>query len=258
MSTSNRQSTNATLLFLVTVSAFGLVMVISLTVSPLISQGDLVWRKPVIGAVFASICVLGSLAALFPNECSTGFNFGPRRRGAKFFLGFKTGSKALKSDPIVLRGHHPLCAPFSSHVFKLNGRVFCATCSGLFLGALVALIGVAGYFFGNWQIGQGAFWLAWVGVLGVTIGLLQSILPVVQRSFVRVFSGAFLAVGSLLILVVVDEMAHNLLLDVFLIFLTLVWLVTRISLSQREHEKICYECGSASCGLTESEKKIRV
>lgn len=255
MSTSNRQSTNATLLFLVTVSAFGLVMVISLTVSPLISQGDLVWRKPVIGAVFASICVLGSLAALFPNECSTGFNFGPRRLGAKFFLGFKIGSKALKSDPIVLRGHHPLCVPFSSHVFKLNGRVFCATCSGLFLGALVALIGVAGYFFGNWQIGQGAFWLAWVGVLGVTIGLLQSILPVVQRSFVRVFSGAFLAVGSLLILAVVDEMAHNLLLDVFLIFLTLVWLVTRISLSQREHEKICYECGSASCEFAESVKK---
>jgi hypothetical protein len=120
---------------------------------------------------------------------------------------------------------------------------------------LVALVGVAVYFFGNWQIGQHAFWVVWVGVLGVTLGLLQSPLLKIQRSSVRVFSGALLAIGTLLILVVVDELARNFFLDVFLVFLTVFWLTTRISLSQWEHEKICSRCSSASCELGHWMKK---
>ena len=256
MSTPNHKPANVALLFLTSVSFFGLILAALLTVNPAISQEDFVWRKPVVGSIFASVCVLGSLAVFFPNACSRGFNFGKgQKRRGWFSFSFKRGFATSKSDSSVLRGHHPTCDRFSSHVFNLDGRTYCATCSGLFLGALLALVGVVVYFFGNWQNGQHAFWVVWVGVLGVTLGLLQSPLLKIQRSSVRVFSSALLAIGTLLILVVVDELARNFFLDVFLVFLTVFWLTTRISLSQWEHEKICSTCSSASCELGRWMKK---
>jgi len=250
MSAPNHKGANVTLLFLTSVSFFGLILAVLLTVNPPISQEDFTWRKPLVGSIFASVCVLGSLAVFFPNECSRGFNFGQGEKHHSWFsFSFKRGFVTSKSNSSVLRGHHPTCDRFSSHVFDLGGRTFCATCSGLFLGALVTLVGVAVYFFGNWQVGQDAFWVVWVGVLGVAFGLVQSPLLKVQRSFVRVFSGALLAIGTFLVLVVVDELVRNFFLDVFLVFLTIFWLVTRISLSQWEHETICSACGSVSCEL---------
>jgi hypothetical protein len=255
MSTSDRKYADITLLFLTSVSFFGLVLVVLFTVNPPVSQADFVWRKPVVGSIFALVCVLGALAVFFPNECSRGFSFGKGERRLELFsFSFRRGVLASEGDS-VLRGHHPTCARFSSHVFNLGGRMFCATCSGLFLGALMALVGVAAYFFGNWRVGQNAFWMVWVGVFGVALGLLQSPLLKVRRGFVRVLSGAFLAVGAFLILVVVDELARDFFLDVFLVFLSVFWLVIRISLSQWEHEKICLACGSASCLLGNRPKK---
>jgi len=255
MSTPDYKSANITLLFLTSVSFFGLVLVALFTVNPPVSQADLVWRKPVVGSIFGLVCVLGALAVFFPNQCSRGFSFGKGEKRQEWLsFSFKRGLTS-KSDSSILRGHHPTCARFSSHVFNLSGRMFCATCSGLFLGAVVSLVGVAGYFFGNWQVGQNTFLLACVGVLGVALGLLQSPFVKVQRSFVRVFSGALLAVGAFLSLGVVDELARSFFLDVFLVFLTVFWLVTRISLSQWEHEKICSSCNLVSCELGRSTKK---
>jgi hypothetical protein len=131
----------------------------------------------------------------------------------------------------------------------VGGKVFCATCSGLFLGAVFVLVGVASYFFGNWQNVPNASSLVWVGIIGVILGLLQSPVLTFQRSFVRVFSSALLAFGSCLILVGVDELTHNVSLDVFLVFLTVFWLMTRISLSQWEHEKMCSTCNLSFCYL---------
>lgn len=256
MSASNHKSANLTLLFLTIVSFFGLVLAALFTVNPPVSQEEFVWRKPVVGSIFASVCVLGALAVFFPNECSRGFNFGKgEKRQGWFSFSFKRGFVTSKRNSSVLRGHHPVCDGFSSHVFDLSGRRFCATCSGLFLGALVVLVGVAVYFFGNWQVGQYGLWVGWVGMLGVALGLLQSPLIRVQRSFIRVFSGAFFAIGTLLILVVVDGLARSFFVDVFLVFLTVFWLLTRISLSQWEHEKICSACSSASCELARWTKK---
>lgn len=249
MPTPNHKSANATLLFLVSVSMFGLILVASFTNHPPISIDDFVWRKPVVGSVFALVCALGVLAVFFPNECSRAFIFGRiQKRQSWFSFSFRRGLLTSEGDS-VLCGHHPKCGCFSSHVFSFGRRRFCATCSGLFLGAVIALVGIAVFFFGNWQIGQNAFLAVGIGMVGVTIGLLQSPLIRLERSFVRVFSGACLAVGAFLILAAVDELARSFFLDVFLVFLTVFWLYTRISLSQWEHEKICSTCGSVSCEL---------
>lgn len=234
-------------LFLVVVSFFGLFIISAFTLSPPVSQENFAWRKPLIGSLFASVCVLGILAVFFPNECSKVFDRGKEEKRRNRVFGFKRGVETSECNPQVLRGHHPMCGQFSSHVFNVGGRVFCATCSGLFLGAVFVLAGVALYFFGNWQNMPNASSLVWVGIIGVILGLLQSPVLTFHRSFVRVFSSALLAFGSFLILVGVDEVTHNVSLDVFLVFLAVFWLMTRISLSQWEHKKMCSKCNLSFC-----------
>jgi hypothetical protein len=250
MSASDQRSASVALVFLTSASFFGLILAALLAISPPVSQVDFVWRKPVVGSLFALVCVVGSLAVFFPSRCSKVFNYGKREKEhSQGHFGFRRFARASEGDSFVLRGHHPECSVFSSHVFSLGGRTFCATCSGLFLGALVSLVGVGAYFSGSWHVGQNGFLIASVGVFGVTVGLLQVPLIKIQRSFVRVFSGVSLAVGAFLILVVVDDLAQGFFLDVYLVFLTVCWLVTRISLSQWEHEKMCRACDRSSCEL---------
>jgi len=246
MSTPKHKLHNFTLLFLVSVSFFGLILTVLLALYPPNSQEDFAWRKPLVGSTFGVVCVLGILAVFFPNTCSRFFDIGKREK-SQAILGFKRRVSISHTTSSTLRGHHPPCGHFSAHVFRLGSRTFCATCSGLFLGALIVLAGVALYFFGNWRMGQNAFLAVLVGALGVILGLLQSPLPILQNSVIRLFSSAFFVVGTFLILVGIEELANRTSIDLYLIVLTVFWLMTRISLSQWDHERICSTCTLDCC-----------
>jgi len=250
MSSPNHKLHNLTLLFLVSVSFFALILTVLLALYPPISHEDFVWRKPVVGSAFGAVCVLGILAVLFPNTCSRFFDARKREKSQNRFFGFRRSVSISHTTASTLRGHHPPCGRFSAHVFRLGGRMFCATCSGLFSGALFALIGVAIYFFGKWQTGQNALLMVLIGAVGVVLALLQSPLPTLQHSVIRLFSSAFFVVGTFLILVGIEELAHNTSADLFLVVLSVFWLMTRISLSQWDHERICSKCPLDSCYLT--------
>jgi len=245
---------SSSLIFLVATSFFGLFLVSVFTFNPPVLKENFVWRKPIVGLMFMSLCTLGIQAVIFPNECSKVFKLRKGDKSRHEFHGLKP-DVSVSSGNSPLRGHHPDCRRFSSHVFHIGGRLFCATCTGLFFGAIVVLFGVFLYFFGGWQVGQHTFSIVWIGVLGVILGLLQSLLFTLHRSCVRVFSGAFLPIGSFLILMSIDELARNVFLDFFLFLLTLFWLVTRISLSKWEHERICSVCTLADCGFVDKINK---
>jgi len=243
MASLNHKLRNLTLLFLILVSFFGLILAVLLALYPPILERDFVWRKPVVGSALGAVCVFGILAVFFPNTCSR-------------FFGIKQSATISHTTASTLRGHHPMCEHFSAHVFRLGDRMLCATCSGLFLGALIALVGLALFFFGNWQMGQTAFVAVLVGVVGVIFGLLQSPLPMLQNSVIRLFSSAFFVVGTFLILEGVEELAHSVSIDLFLVVLSVFWLLTRISLSQWDHERVCSKCTLDSCSLqNDSQKK---
>lgn len=252
MSTSGHRSANVSLAFLTGVSFFGLVLAGALMVNPPVSGVDFVWRKPVVGSIFALICVLGSLAAVFPGACSRGFGSVKRESGSgHVHFGFGGGVSGSAGDSAVLRGHHPACGVFSSHVFRVGGGVFCATCSGLLLGGVLSLVGVVVYFFVGFSVGGSVLLVGFVGLAGVAVGLLQSVLIRVRWSFVRVLSGLVFAVGALLILVAVDGLVGDLFLDVFVVLLSVFWIFTRVSLSRWEHDGMCSACDSVSCVLGE-------
>ncbi len=232
------------------ISLIGLFIIAALTLSPSVSQESFVPRKPLIGVLFISVCIFGILAVIFPNQCSRAFNVGRRERGRDDVYGFK-GVIVSKREQQKLSGHHPQCGHFASHVFSVYDKKFCATCSGLFLGAVFATFGAVAYFFGNWQIEPATARLIWVGTVGVFLGLLQPLVITFQRSSVKVISGSLIALGSFLIIVGIDELVKNVFVDVFLVFLSVFWLVTRIALSQWEHEKTCSSCSSLpSCDFS--------
>jgi len=251
MSSPKHKRPNPTLLFLVSVSFFGLILAVLLALYPPISYEDFVWRKPLVGSAYGVVCVLGILAVFFPKACSTFFDVGKQDKQKNRFFGFKLGVSISHTSSSTLRGHHPQCGRFSAHVLRLSGRLFCATCSGLFLGALIVLVGVVLFFFGNWQMEQNVFLAVLVGAFGVVLGLLQSPLPTLQNSIIRLFSSAFFVVGTFLILIGIEELAHNTSVDLFLVALSVFWLMTRISLSQWDHEQICSKCTQDSCSFAE-------
>jgi len=235
----NSQISKSTVLFQVSVSLFGLILVVLFAVSPQVSQESFIWRKPLAGSAFAIVCVLGILAVLFPSSCSKPFAVSTKQK--------RLSPQVSHAASSSLKGHHPQCSHFSGHVFAVGERTFCATCSGLFLGTLFALAGVGVYFFGNWRLGQNVALAVAVGVVGVALGLAQSSLPILQKGVMRLFTGAFFVAGAFLVLLGIEESTRSISLDLFVVALSVLWLVTKISLSKWDHYRICSRCAPECC-----------
>lgn len=213
--------------FYVTMSLFGILIVLILALDPPLTGGDLPWRRPIIGSSFAFICILGAFASLFPKICTVwGHSIRPREGSSRYLL--------AKS-----RGHHPECEYFSSHIINVNGHALCAGCTGLFVGALLSLAGALSYFFFWFDIG-GAFLFVVLGGLGLIFGFAQFAFKRLVRSAMNVL----FVVGAFSILMGVDQLAKNFFVDLFLLALIVFWILTRIELSQWDHERMCERCRS--------------
>jgi hypothetical protein len=230
---------NLALLFLIFVSIFGLSLSIVFVVNPPKSQDDFALRKPAVGSALGVVCVLGIFAVLYPDSCAG-------------ILGFKKQDKIVhsyrRSRALALRGHHPTCEPYSTHVIKIGGKRFCATCSGLLVGAIIVLVGIGLFFFGNLWIGEKPFIPVSAGVAGVMVGLLYPVAPPrFHNGFTRFFASVLFVVGAFLILASIEEVAKSLSIDFFFVTLSVLWLATKISLSQWEHQRTCARCSLGSC-----------
>lgn len=198
-----------------------------------------------VGAAFGIVCVLGIFAGIFPSRCSGTFHF---RRGKQEY---EQDSVSLpeKSGKLLFQGHHPNCGNFGPHIFHVGKAVLCAGCVGLVSGAAVSTVGVASYFFGGISCSLSCFLVFWVGFVGAFCGLFQYHLFSWGRSSIHLFVNAFFVFGVFLLLVAVDAIVQNLLLDLYLVTLTLFWVYTRIILSQFDHRKICATCTVEECEL---------
>jgi hypothetical protein len=246
---SKNLSHSSDITYLVIMSFLGLFLAGILTVYPPRVHENLLWRKPLIGSIFGLICVFGILAVFFPRQCSRVFDFGKKKRSLP-----DLGKFASHGTSSTLRGHHPDCGNFSAHVFRMGDKTFCAACTGLLLGGLSALVGTLLHFFSYWRIEQSSSLMVWIGVLGVGFGLFQFKF----RSFVRLFLNIFFVLGTFFILIGVDRLVHSVTVDLFLVALTLFWLFTRISLSQWDHERICYACKVVTCKFRNRKKEGRL
>ncbi|MGQ9597513.1 MAG: hypothetical protein ACUVQY_09190 [Thermoproteota archaeon] len=207
----------------VIISLLGLSIVIFMAFNPPLIHEDVLWRKPLIGTIFNLICLLGILATVFPKKCSRALY---------------RKEKPSNITHRKIKGHHPDCEAFSTHAIKIGERTLCAACTGLLIGGIITLIGSTLYFSGLWII-EGVFLqLILIGALGVAQIFLK---PELKASF-RLLANILFPIGALLILIGIDGLFGSTCLDMFLNALIIFWIMTRITMSNWGHMKICSEC----------------
>lgn len=192
-------------------------------------------------SIFATICVIGIVLASYPRKSFEAFDHWKRKEA-------KTPFPNVSNSVPGIKGHHYDCGKFSDHTIYIKGHVFCAACTGLFLGAVGAFFGTAIHFFGGWEFQGVSFVVVVIGVAATILGFLQSKF----QSFVRLALNTLFVIGAFLIFAGVDGLRASLSVDLFLIAVISFWIFTRILLSQEDHRRICRRC-SVSCGIREKE-----
>lgn len=228
---------NLTLTFLIAVSIFGVVLSNFLVVNPYNSEDDVAIRNLAASSAFSFICILGIFAALLPNF---------RKRLSKHK---EDGVHTFNNKEIHKKSwvaHHPSCRNYSSHILKIGKKKFCATCSGLLVGAIIALLGTVLWFSWNWRV-LDPFVLVFVGSTAVVGGLLQSALPRMCNGIARFFGSIVLVLGTFVMFISINEAVKSILVDFFFVALSVLWIMTKIALSQNDHQQICSNCSEDSC-----------
>ncbi|MBS7616369.1 hypothetical protein KEJ45_04140 [Candidatus Bathyarchaeota archaeon] len=224
-----------------TISFSGIILIFLLTFyAQTTTQWNPSWRKPLIGTIFALICLSGILAVFFPEKCSKPFHI---RIKEKTVYEAKNSNSSRAS--VHFEGHHPNCGKFKAHVITANGLVLCAACTGLLAGGLIALpLNVFYFFFGLDFLGQFGLWNVLFGQVGVVLGFFQFKLS----GFVRSIFNTVFVIACFFVLAGVDSLAENVLIDLYLTGLIVFWIYTRIILSRWDHSRICCTC-TAFCEL---------
>ena len=234
---------NLILRFMVACSMFGWCTVILMMIFPPATVQDVFWRKPLIGSVLFLICAGGSLAAVSPRTCSAA------HRTQK--VETSKGSGDVETDSVSSKGHHPDCGRFSNHTIQFRGNYYCAACTGLLIGGVMAMAVIVLYFFLRLSAEALGFPAVIAGQFGPVLGLIQFKF----KSWIRLCANVFFVFGSCLILIGIDKLVYNVLVDLYLICLILVWILTRVMISQWDHYRICLACGF-SCGTERAERKV--
>jgi len=238
-----RANPSLTLEFMIACSLFGTLVTLLMVVYPHTTVQDYFWRKPLVGSIFLLICALGCLTAVSPGKCSIAHETQMKRQ--------LMNSDAKNGSPVSSSvGHHPDCGKFSAHVIRFRATSYCAACTGLLAGGIIAMIVTSLYFFVGFDVGPAGFPAALIGLLGLTSGLIQFKL----RSWTRSAANVLFVLGSCLMLIGVDQLVGSVLIDTYIIGLIILWILTRTMISQWDHQRICLSCGF-SCA-TETQAKV--
>jgi hypothetical protein len=205
--------------------------------SPVLQDG-----RQAIGVAFIIVCVLGSIATVRPSGCARILSLDVR-------AGNRDGGglpSPRKQRPVRL-GHHPSCQAFSSHVFRVGGRVYCAGCTGLLVGAAVAAVVGYLYFFVGLEPASSAAGLFWGGLLAVAFVLTRALFYDPSWAFIRVLLNLLFVMGSTSLLVGGYSLTNSAI-ALFGLVAIVYFIVARIVISRQDHMRICKSCPNAdSC-----------
>jgi hypothetical protein len=188
-----------------------------------------------VGSLYSLICGLGMVAVFYPKKCQNTFAFREN-------VISKRDSRTGEGSNLVFRGHHPECGKFDGNRISVRGFVFCSACAGLFVGALLALIGSVLYFFVGVAFPLDNFGVLLIGGVAMFLGLVQFVF----RSYAKLVVNGLFVVGSFLMLISADLISGRLFIDFYVLGLIVFLLLTRIMLSEWRNRKTCLYCGN--CG----------
>jgi hypothetical protein len=203
------------------IGLFILVILNSFKYEKFLYQDFIIW------SIFLIITILGIIAGIVPQRCLK--------------LHRKNQSVTVNESMIFL-GHHPTCGNFSSHVIKFGNDFFCGGCSGLVTGAIISVFSSILYLSIGRNILYNSPLLFWTGFSSVFIGLLQHKLSFNNR-FLHFFLNLTFVLGPFFLLLGIDLQKGGFFPELYLLMLSIYWIITRITLSKIEHDKICSNCG---------------
>lgn len=199
----------------------------------------------VLGMALLVLIALGVLSALRPNW---------RRRAAAVTEGPEGPSTTDGNDGGLpgppRRGHHPECERFTSHTIQMRGRVRCAGCTGLVVGALpVALL------VGTYMASSSALEPVEGSALVMTgLSLVALDLGVAFAGRVNPWAGlglnALLVAGLALVSIGLMEATGQLTWGLVGVVLSVLWMDTRIQLSRWNHAAVCAVCPEGCSAYT--------
>ncbi|MBN2336694.1 hypothetical protein JXL21_14140 [Candidatus Bathyarchaeota archaeon] len=207
-------------LLYVSMSLMGLILLALLAHSPSVTRIHFGAEKPVTGVLFLLICAYGLVAAVAPSKVR----------------GFSHGAS---SDPHTV-GHHPDCGAFEGHVLVFSGKALCAGCTGLALGAVLAILGGIAYFFGGFFVG-GAEAVFWAGAALVSLGVVQHFIDM-GNAVLHLVLNVFFVFGAFLLAASLSELGAGFYVEAYLLGLVVFWILARVRVSQEEHIRVCSRC----------------
>lgn len=159
----------------------------------------------------------------------------------------KAGAIQDDQRAMVYEGHHPSCGRFGTHVLRIGNKVYCAGCSGLLTGAVIAILVSLTYAASAFVVHEGAIFVFWFGLSAVLLGLLQYAKALMSVSWFHFILNVVFVVGTLFMLIGVIETNGTVVVEMYFLVTTVYWILTRIVLSNLEHQKICAMCTSSLC-----------
>lgn len=227
-----RASSNFFLKFAVLVSIFGLISIPMFALQPHEDRTDSLFRRILVGSLYAGICLLGISAVFYPKKCEKTFIF------EKYTNLEGYGGHPDLPRKILLKGHHPDCEKFSANRIRIKKTVLCSSCTGLLIGAMIALAGTVLYFFAEFVPLLADSRIIWVGETGILLGLVQFKFG----GYLKLAANAFFVVCSFMTLVLSDLLSKSLSVDLYVLGLIVFLLLTRITISEWNNKRICIKC----------------
>ena len=195
------------------------------------------FQKSLLFLIFIIICIMGIVAAISPTKCMVLLKIKKHIQ--------VDNSVDNESDKKEFIGHHPGCVNFKNHTYTLMGKKYCAGCSGLFTGALIAVIGIIIYYFHGITVSN-PYVIFVIGFLFVLTGLLQSFLLNINSNTGKFIFNMILVVGAFLMLIGITEITGSIFIQLYFLLLVFIWIMARISNSEKKHADICEKCSEGS------------
>jgi hypothetical protein len=225
-------------------SIFGEILLILLAYSNSLPSISIPYQHSIILLGFDLICLGGIIASIYPKRCShLIFQQSSQQSSITHFHQLPRHAPSYQR-----RGHHPDCEYYASHVLHLHKKSYCAGCIGLRTGAIVGIGGSIPLLFGLFP--PHADVLLWAGAGFVVLGILQHQFSF-KNSWVHFLLNIFFVIGPFLQLLALVTLNSSLVTELYLVTLIIFWIITRITLSQIEHARICHTCTQA-CNLQQT------
>lgn len=184
----------------------------------------------VIGAFFTS-CILGISLAIYPNWWKK------NKKNTKYTPNFKN-LETKRS----FKGHHPDCNNFKNHIILIKNKPRCTGCLGLIIGAIVSILLIILYQIIPLKLSINIYYILFIIGIIILFLVYGEILFLKRNRFLHIILNSLLILSFLIITLSILEITKNSIYAIITLILCILWLNTRIIISNQQHHRICNSC----------------